>query len=253
MMSELMDPPKKSYVTYAHDLLRMYKILDSTQTLESKLSSDILQFSSLDLNRSLFLIFAFQLHCAKEASIIIGMIETLRGRIQGLFIKADAICDSDCKSGAKKYMKKIAHKKSDHLTLLNIFDDFRDATDKEAWARKNSVKLGLMKKSKEASHQYFHKLLQAVRAPQIAQTGGVEMKSVDVGRRLIEALKRSHQHLTAINLRSTYARIPHEAQIQQSSFLHQNHSKKELATKKIIYDGLGCTNGSWEFSIVTII
>jgi HrpA-like RNA helicase len=247
-MNQLMDVPKQAYMDYSENLLTMYKILDSEGNMEPKLSKEILQFSSLSLNRSLFLIFAFQLHCAMEASIIVGMMEVLKGRIQSLFYKEDSICQSDCKKGARKYMKQISHNKSDHLTLLNIFNDFKAAKDKESWAKGHNIKLGLIRKVKESSHQYFHKLLQASKAPQI---GGA--KNVDLNRRIIEALKHSHKHLTANKLRTTNTKKVQEAHIQQSSFLHQHHSKNELSSKKIIYDSLMCANGSWEFSIVTII
>lgn len=247
-IKQLMDVPKSSYIEYGKDILKLYKIIDDNGNLESKLGTDILQFSSLELNQSLFMIYAFQLHCGKEASIIVGMLEACKNKLQNFFMKEDVTCDSSCKSGAKKYMKEIAHKKSDHLTLLRMFDDFRATANKEEWARKNRIKLGMIRKAKENSHQFFHKLMQSVKAPQI---GGA--KKVEVNKRIVEALKRSHIHLTAYKLKPKYAKIQQEGQIQQSSFVAQSCSKKELSEKKFIYDQFVCNNGSWEFSIVTLI
>lgn len=248
ILKQLMDVPKKIYVDYAVRVLSLYKILSPDGLFEPKLGSDVLQYSSLPLNQSLFLIYAFQLYCGKEAAVIVGMLEVCKGRMQNFFIKDDVMCNSDCKKDAKKYMAKVAHKKSDHLTLLAIFNDFQNATDKEKWCKSNRIKMGMMRAAKEKSHQYFHKLLSNVKAPQI---GGAE--KVDVKKRLVAALDRSHQHQIARNLKSTFAKLPQEGQIQQSSFLLQHHSKKDLAKKKFLYDQLVCTNGSWEFGVITLL
>ncbi len=76
MLKELMDPPKKDYVDFSYDLFVLYELLDAKGKL-TKTGYDVTQFSSITINRSLFLLYAFKLYCAREASIILGMMEAL--------------------------------------------------------------------------------------------------------------------------------------------------------------------------------
>ena len=246
---QLMDIPKQSYIDYSYHLLKMYKILDASDFLEPKIASDILQFSSLSLNQSLFLIFSYQMFCAKEASQILGMIEVLKNNINNLFFKADTLCESDCKkSASKSFLKKIADSKSDHLTYLNIFEEYKLSPNREAWAKKYGIILNKLKKADTIANQHYRRIINASKAPQL---GGA--KDVETKKKIIEALKRSHLHLTAQNLIPNHAKIKQEGQIQQSSVLHYDFNRKELSAKKFIYNELVCVNGNWEFSIVTLI
>jgi pre-mRNA-splicing factor ATP-dependent RNA helicase DHX15/PRP43 len=249
ILSQMMDQPKQLYVNYTYDLLKLYKILDDKDHMEPKLASDILLFSSTPLNQSLFLIFAYQLFCAREASMILGMLEVIKNRITDLFYKQDTTCDSDCKkTQSKNYLRKIASKKSDHLTLLKIFEDYKLSPDRIAWAKKWGIILNKLKKADKNFNQYYRKIVNSARAPQI---GGAQ--KIDLSKRLIEALKRSHKHLMASGMESTYARDKNEGQIQLASIVHLNYTKKELANKKFIFNELASINGNWEFSIVTLI
>ena len=71
--------------------------------------------------------------------------------------------------------------------------------------------------------------------------------------RVLEALKRSHQHLTAKNLIPVYPKKKHQGQIQKESTVYFNYNRKQLANKSFIYDELVSINGNWEYSIVTLI
>ncbi len=250
ILTQLMDIPKQSYINYAHDLLQLYKILDPEDNLEPKLSSDILHFSSLELNQSLFLIFSYQLFCAREASIILGMMELLKNKIVNLFYKSDTICNSDCakKDAARNYIRKISSKKSDHLTFLKVFEDFKASTDQKAWARKHGIKLDILNQARKKADEYYRKIINVSRAPQL---GGA--RDIDVKKKLIEALKRSHKHLIAKNLVSVYANKKQEGQIHKDSVVHQHYSRKELSKKTFIYNELTSITGNWEFSAITLI
>ena len=71
MLTQLMDPPTKPYIDVAHEIFKMYKIVDTNEKL-TQIGYDITKFSSVPINRTLFLIYSFQMHCAREASIIIS-------------------------------------------------------------------------------------------------------------------------------------------------------------------------------------
>ena len=250
VFTQLMDIPKQNYISYSYQLLKLYKILNEKDILETKLSSEILNFSSLELNQSLFLIFSYQLFCAKEASIILAMIDVCDQRIMNLFYKSDTICESGCAKGSsKEYLKKISSKKGDHLTLLNIFTDYKNTADQVAWAKKYGIKLYILKSAKDKSNEYYRKIINISKAPQLAGA-----KDVDPEKKIIEALKRSHLHLTAKNLKSTYAKVTKQsAQIAKDSVLHQFYDRSDLSKKMFVYNELKSISGNWEFSVITLI
>jgi len=248
MLEQLMDPPKKPYVDVALEIYNLYTIIGSDDKI-TKIGYDIVQFSSTPINRTLFLIYAFQMHCAREASIIIGMADALKGKLTNLFYKADTICESGCaKPAAKNLIKQLVQKKGDHFTFLKIFQEFKKVSDQKAWANKYGIRLNLLKKADSNANTFFYKMVNISRAPQLSR-----ITDVDVNKRLIEALKRSHQHLTAKKMIPVFSKKEIEGQINKDSAVYYNYKRKELANKNFIYDELININGNWEFSMVTLI
>ena len=248
LMNQLMDPPKKTFIDVAHDLYEMYNIIDSSGKI-TKIAYDITQFSSVPINRTLFLIYAYQMHCAKEASIIIAMAEVLDGKLNNLFLKADTICDSDCqKPAAKKLLKKLAQKKGDHFTYLKIYQEYKSIQDQKAWLRKYGIRQDILNAADKISKTYYHKILNLSKVPQLSR-----VSDVDIDKKLLEALKLSHKHLTAKNMAPVFTKKKFEGQINKDSIVYYFYNKKELADKNFIYDELTNINKNWEFSIVTLI
>jgi pre-mRNA-splicing factor ATP-dependent RNA helicase DHX15/PRP43 len=87
-MNELMDNPKKEYTDLAIDLYNKYNLIDDSGHLTA-MGHHISHFSSLSLNQTLFLMYSFQMHCAREACNIIAMIETFSGKFMNIFYKSD--------------------------------------------------------------------------------------------------------------------------------------------------------------------
>jgi pre-mRNA-splicing factor ATP-dependent RNA helicase DHX15/PRP43 len=226
----------------------MYNLIDSNEKL-TKLGIDITNFSSLPINRSLFLLYSFQLHCGREAAIIVAMIEVLKGRLSNLFYKADTICEAQpSKQSSKQFVQKVAQKKGDHLTFLHVYQEFREAPDQKAWAKKFGIRLESLNIVTKIYNQYFSKLVTLSRAPQLSR-----VENVDVKKRIVEALIRSHQHLIAKNLHPIITKKDIEGEINKDSVIYQHYKKKDLTNKKFLYDELVSVNGNWEFSVVTFI
>ena len=225
----------------------------------------------------MFLIYAFELQCAREASIIVAMIDFLDGRITNLFYKSDTICESNCeKQSANLLLDKLIQKKGDHMTYLKVFQEFKSSTDQKAWARKYGVRLEMLNRIDRTSNQYFYKILGLLRRPREFTTANpanpVEnidnvnsidnMDNIDAASRisdtdiksnLITALKRSHQHLTAKKLKPEFCSQNITGKISKDSVLTKAYKKAELSKKNIIYDELTSINNKWEFRTVTII
>ena len=248
MMSDLMDVPSKNYIHLARQLYDLYKIIDDSGKL-TKIGADISHFSSITLNRSLFLIYCYQMHCAKEASIILAMLDHTSGRVQNLFYKADTICKSNCKTSlSKDLIKQLVQKRGDHLTLLKIYEQFKNSPDHNAWANKYGAKIDLFNKVARDANTYYYKIINLSRAPQLSR-----IVTTPVKRRLIEALKLSHLHLTAKRMIPTFPLDEIEGVVSKDSVLYQTYNRKELATKTFIYDEFVNINGVWQFNVVTII
>lgn len=248
LMNQLMDPPQKSYVQLAHDIFQLYHIIDADGQL-NRIGFDISQFSSWPINRSLFLIYAYQLQCARDASVIIAMMERLDGKLSNLFYKSDTICDSGCqKPSSKQLMQKLVQKRGDHLTYLKIYQEFDAASDPKTWARKYGIRLEILQSVKRDSKSYFHKISQLTRAPQISR-----VTNVDTKKKIIEALKMSHKHLTAKNMIPIFSKKKIEGTINKNSSIYYHYRRKDLAKKQFIYDELTSINGVWEYNMITII
>jgi len=248
MMFELIDKPKKTHIAASVKLFNMYNLIDASDRMTS-IANEILEFSSLPINQSLFMIYAFQLHCAKEASIIVAMIEVLKGKLINLFFKLDAICNSEpCKGSSAKYIKAIANKQGDHLTLLDVYQQFRAEPNQKEWAKKYGIRLDALNTVTKTYNQYFNKLLNFSRAPPLARIANVSLT-----KRLVESLKLSHQHLTAKNMQPVITKTKIDSGINKDSITHIIYNKKDLANKKFIYNELTSINGNWDFNVITFI
>jgi len=248
MLMQLMDPPRKPFIDVAEDIYKLYKIIDNNGNL-TKIGYDITQFTSLPINRILFLIYSYQMYCAKEASIILTMIEKLGGKLANLFFKADTICQAKCeKPAADNLMAKMAQNKGDHLTYLRIYEEYKNTIDKQAWIRKYGIRSDLINSIDKAANLYYYKIINVSKAPPLSRVA-----NVDVKKKLVEALKLSHRHLTAVKMTPTFSKKHIEGQINRDSAIYYRYGRKDLQNRTFIYDELSNINENWEFNIITLI
>ncbi|AVL94966.1 HrpA-like helicase [Moumouvirus australiensis] len=250
MLQQLMDPPKQSFINVAYDLFDMYKIVDTNDKL-TKIGSLMTQFSSLSVNRIMFLIYSFQLQCAREAAIILAMMEFINGKITNIFYKLDPICESNCeRQSANLWLDKMIQKRGDHLTYLKIFQEYKNTSDKKTWGNKYGIRLDLFNNIDRTANQYFYKILNFYKNP---EPNRIVPSSTNINKNLIQALTESHKHLTANKLIPIFSKKQIEGRISKDSVVRQKYNKKELSNKKFIYDELTNINGKWEFKTITII
>jgi pre-mRNA-splicing factor ATP-dependent RNA helicase DHX15/PRP43 len=244
MLSELMDKPHPAQIKLATNLLYMYDILNKDGTTNDIIYS-LSQFSSLPLNLVLFLLYSFSLHCAKEVSMIVSMVEHLDGKLPNLFRKSDTICESQIKN--KDFLNKWISKKGDHLTYLNIYLKYSESMNKKKWCEDNCIRFGLMQKIQMTQRNYFIKLINMHKDhPHPARH---ETSIADIKKNVLKSLKDSHKHLIAQDGESIYAEKKQKANINKDSVLY----KQNISGKKIIYNKLNNITGQTEFSVVTII
>lgn len=250
MMAELMDPPTRTQFRVSKDLLELYALIDNEGVI-TKTGRIVQHFSSLSLNRSLFLIYSYQLHCAREASIILGMMEAIKGKMSTLMYQKP-----ESKS-APRLSPAFIDSRGDHLTLLNIFEKWKASSNQKEWANKYQFRHNVLIKASDEMRKFYHKILNISqnreREKEPVQSGGLTDSRESVRKRLLNALKMSHHHCTARNFESIYPERKVEAQISRDSALLVKYKRHDLAKKRLIYDELTQITGNWEFNLVTII
>lgn len=242
LLDQLMDPPIQAFKMAALNIMTMYKIIDEDDNL-TRIGYDLNKFSSMPINRTLFLIYSFQLYCAKEASIILAMIDVVHGKFENLFQKN--IMNN------KLYMKKIekiVRKKGDHFTFLNIFQEYMSAEDKKKWTEKMGIKFEVLNNAKKKAYTYYNKIKKIINAPKLSRNIATDTK-----KNIKKALELSHRHLIAKKMSPLICKKKIEGQISKTSSVYIIYKKKDLQNKTFIYDELTNINGSWEYNTVTFL
>jgi len=248
LLNELMDVPSRANIDVAYNIFSLYKIIDENNHL-TKIGTDISNFSSLPINRALFLIYSFQMYCGREACGIAAMIEHLKGNVTNMFFKGDTTCESGIRNKKSiEYLKSVYDKKGDHYTFMNIYMDFYHSEDRNEWANQRGIRRDIMFKIKKSADGYFNRLKSLAEVPQMSRA-----KDVEARKKIKEALKYSHIHLSAKNLTPEYPPEKHKGQISKNSSIHASIGADALKTRRFIYDELACISGSWEFNVITIV
>lgn len=244
-LSELMDPPKKKYIDYSINLLQFYNII--SDGVLTKLGNDISSFSSLSLNRALFLLYSYQLYCAKEASIIIAMMETLGGKFTNIFLKDEKKNKSYDKM-IDKYARELSDKSGDHISFYKLYELYTDAVDKPKFLAKYNLRGDTFNTVKKLADQYYYKVIRVSRAAPMDR-----VKDINLEKKITEALRLSHRHMTASRMKTIYPEKSTSASIQSDSVVNYYYKQSSMKTKTFIYDELSSINGAWEFSGITIL
>lgn len=253
ILNQLMDVPKQKYIDYATDLYHMYNLIDKEGKI-TKAGLDVIQFSTLTVNRSLFLIYAYQLHCAKQACIILSMLDETGGKFQNLFYTKDTVKKSS--NTNPSVIKSLTSKKGDHLTMLYLYNAFKEAPDQKAWSRKYNLRLEPFNRASNGAKKYYFRIINLSQAPKIDESnlrGGDQPTDEEIEERIMNALSMSHKHMLARKLTPTYPHQKQEGSINKASVLNMHYKKVELSKKTFIYDTYTNINGSFEFSGVSLI
>ena len=248
LLNQLMDPPYEEFRNVSYELFKIYKIIDDDNKL-TKIAHTITKFSSVPINRILFLIYSFQLYCAREASIIITLIDFLKGKLNNLFYKDDTICKSGCDKSISKILKnKLINKKGDHFTFLKIFENYKNAKDKKKWASEYGIRLDILQRTEKKSNEYYYKMVNLSKIPQLSR-----IENINTNKKILEALKLSHKHLTTKKMQPIFSKKEIDGQISKDSVLYHFYNRRDLVNKNFIYDELVNINGTWEFNMITLI
>ena len=220
MLNKLMDPPHKAFIESAENLYNMYQLIKDG--VITQIGADVSRFSALPLNRSLFMLYGYQLHVLGEASIIVAMIEKTGGQVDNLFYK-----------DSRKNVKQFVDPKSDHLTFYKIYQLWDASEDKDIWCKKYGIKCNQFRTIRNIAKQYYYQVSNMIKAHQLSR-----VDEMSTEKRIVSALKLSHKHL-----------MKKIGVIDPNSVV----DKKKAGKSRYLYDRLTMTRGPWKASTITII
>lgn len=124
--SQFIEPPKELYIRSAiNDLIHLGVIdLDGITPL-GKLISDM----NLDIMPAICIIIAKMYNCLDEVITILSVLDSIKYNISNLFIRPKDLTKSD-EQQFTKAKKSFIHKYGDHLSILNVFNDFNKIYEK---------------------------------------------------------------------------------------------------------------------------
>jgi pre-mRNA-splicing factor ATP-dependent RNA helicase DHX15/PRP43 len=245
-LNQLLDPPKKSYINYGVNLLKLYNIIDNNDQMTVN-AIYVSNFTTLELNRIIFLVKSFALYCGYEASIILGMLDAINSNMGNLFVK-----NMKNKSTNKNFIN-MADSSGDHITLLKLYNKFFDIKDKDAqkkFADSMALRKNLFFDAKTASQHYFNKILnlkkQKFDEADDTTIGGDNRNRLfsETKKLLLSALKLSHEHLIVNKLQ--FIASGTKGHINRDSTLSKSSSK-------FICDEFVGIEGQFQFNICTKI
>jgi len=156
LLTELIEPPKEKYIKDAimkinqSGLIKNNKI-NKLGSLVSQINPDILIGKSI--------VYSKLTNCMHEMIDIVCMLDSCKNTISDIFTynnKANYLKKKNNKKELqkldqeyKKIREKFRHKYGDHLTILNIYKEYRDSPNKDSFCEKNMINMKILSKAKK--------------------------------------------------------------------------------------------------------
>lgn len=133
ILEEFIQPPQSKYVKRSFEILQKAHLIKRNKL--NKIGR-IIQGIPIDCLEAITMFYSMQYNCVKEVIVILAMINGCKGQMKDLFYPDDF---------SKSFYNKFRNKKSDHLSLLNIYqkydennNNFRHSTFKKV---KENIKI----------------------------------------------------------------------------------------------------------------
>ena len=239
MISQLMDPPPKLHIDAAVNIYNIYNLVNDDVLTKSGRKVAALAASGMSVNRILFMLYAYDTYCAKDACVIIAFMEKTGSSLKSIFHCVDK-CNLSTNLGK---IKSLLDKNSDHISYRNIYTKCIENPD---WANRHNINRTLMAGIKKLAHTYYYRLSQVMQEKDVdSDESRVQKNDMNI----INALKKSHVHLTSNKLHPViYPGI--KISINNNSVV--TYFKKKISPH-FVYDKITNINGKWEVSGVTLI
>jgi HrpA-like RNA helicase len=220
------EPPTKIYIDSGIKDLEKLNLIKSG--LINPIGSIVLELKA-DLMSGLALFAAYQLNCLREVTAIFSMLEATKSSIKSLFYVNTMM----------QQKKRYANKYGDHLSLLNIFNDYRQNKKTEKYNK--SLNNGLLNKA----YIFYKKYKQTFKNVMVENKIDIIPNDGDLETKVLAALVYGYKLNIAYNdNRNIYRAYNIKAQIDRDSFLTK-------FSEAVIYNELVSINKNIKLNIVS--
>lgn len=150
ILNDMIEPPKKEYVKYILEDFKSIKLIkDKKITTKGEVISKI-PISDIYLGNCM--LYSYIYNCSREMSLIVSLLEATNNNMGKIFVKPP----EDKKEEHKKAKDKFKHKYGDHLSILNIMQQFKKQKKedkKKDWCFKNFLNYKNLTKALKNSYR----------------------------------------------------------------------------------------------------
>ena len=150
ILNNMIEPPKKEYVKYILEDFKNIKLIkDKKITTKGEVISKI-PISDIYLGNCM--LYSYIYNCSREMSLIVSLLEATNNNMGKIFVKPP----ENKKEEHKKAKDKFKHKYGDHLSILNVMQQFKKQKKedkKKEWCFKNFLNYKNLAKALKNSYR----------------------------------------------------------------------------------------------------
>ena len=251
ILVQFIEPPTQIYIDTGLQTLETLKLIDS---IGSTPLGKIVTNLQMDPMEALTFFASHHLNCAKEVAVILAMIGTSRASISQFFNKPEEIISNKRDNRViflnkqyKESMLKLSSKYGDHITLLNLFNEYLDKKDDEKKLNEFTFKYFLRKDTLNKSKETYKRIYGIYR-------GGILTKKIQIDKLMDYDIRHRVLASFYFGFRMNSVKLSDaKANISQSSFINYILDKDRKSKKEVLYHELFTSGGKTNMNIVSIV
>lgn len=148
ILNNMIEPPKKEYVKNILEDFKNIKLIKNKKiTTKGEIISKI-PISDIYLGNCM--LYSYIYNCSREMSLIVSLLEATNNNMRKIFMKPP----EDKKEKHKKAKERFKHKYGDHLSILNIMQQFKkQKNEKKKWCFDNFLNYKNLEKALKNSYR----------------------------------------------------------------------------------------------------
>ena len=256
VLSHFIDPPRENYIKVAVDILTDLGALNRDGVLTSY-GKILNKMPATDIFIANTLIFGKIYNCSREVMKISTLIDITRGNLSDLY-NLPGQNKEELEKKFKKSRKKFEHKYGDHLTMLNIYEEFEEQLKKNdrnklyEWCYINFFKPNTLLKAPDNYKKMKGQLYQIEKIDHEAM--GLkyfeEINNLEISEKVLTCFIMGFQLNTAVKQGNIYHTLFYDRDKIKISKISTLVEKKP---KNVIYYELFVSMGQMNLSIVSEI
>jgi ATP-dependent RNA helicase DHX8/PRP22 len=272
VLMQFIDPPKELYIADAVKTLTKLKLIDLDKDIITPLGIYVDKINADEPMDALAIIMGKYYQCSREIIKILSCISASKNNISTFFNDPSKLQNNKDRSHMEKLKDKynkaqmfFKHKYGDHLTLLTIFEKYREKRSKyennskeiKEWCKKYFLKQKILEKSiknyrmtKSSLHRVFGDEFDWTNVDILKNN---DIKQMDIQYRIIACFAYSFRYKLAFqkhkNQYTTLNSDSMRVELSKDSFLHREKKLPEI----LFYQELFASMGNYNLNIASRI